>query len=134
MNTDLQILAQGTGRRKSAIAEVQLLQGTGEFIINGKPGINYLQENPSSVLAIQAPLETLGVQKNYTIIVNVAGGGCTGQAEAIKLGVARALCNIEISYRASLKNKGFLTRDSRIKERRKYGLKKARKAPQFSKR
>lgn len=134
MSEKITILAKGTGRRKSAIAEVQLLQGSGEFIINGKTGILYLQENPSSLLCIQGPLDLLGVQKNYNTIVNVKGGGLRGQAEAIKLGIARALCLIETSYRTSLKSKGFLTRDSRVKERRKYGLKKARKAPQFSKR
>lgn len=130
----LQVLGKGTGRRKSSIAQVQLVPGKGEFIINGKPAILYLQGNPSSIVSIQAPLDTLGLQKNYKTVVNVEGGGLVGQAEAIKLAVARALCEIEKSYRSSLKIKGFLTRDSRIKERRKYGLKKARKAPQFSKR
>lgn len=124
----------GTGRRKSAIAQVSLIKGTGQFIINGKPGIEYMQENPSSILSIQAPLELLGLQNNYDTVVKVYGGGLIGQAEAIKLGIARALCTIEKNYRASLKTKRFLTRDSRCKERKKYGLKKARKAPQFSKR
>ena len=79
-------------------------------------------------------MDLLGLQKNYTIIANVNGGGLAGQADAIRLGVARALCLVEESYRSSLRIKGLLTRDSRTKERRKYGLKKARKAPQFSKR
>ncbi len=128
------ILAKGTGRRKSAIAQIQLVKGTGEFIINGKSGILYMQENPASVLSIQAPLELLRLQKTYDTIVTVRGGGLIGQAEAIKLGMARALCDIEKSYRPFLKTKGYLTRDARCKERKKYGLKKARKAPQFSKR
>lgn len=128
------ILAKGTGRRKSAIAQIQLIKGTGEFIINGKAGALYMQDNPASVLSIQAPLELLRLQKTYDTIVTVQGGGLIGQAEAIKLGMARALCDMEKSYRSFLKIKGFLTRDSRCKERKKYGLKKARKAPQFSKR
>lgn len=128
------ILAQGVGRRKSAIAQIKLSRGTGEFIINGKPGLAYIQENPSFLLAIQAPLDLFGLQKNFTVFVKVQGGGLAGQADAIRLGVARALCLLESSYRSSLKIKGFLTRDARCKERRKYGLKKARKASQFSKR
>ena len=138
-----QFQLKGTGRRKSAIAEVQLVNGTGQFIINGKSSNEYMQEEPSSILAIQAPLELLGLQKNFDIIVKVHGGGFRGQAEAIKLGVARALCKSEKASplllatqtaRSLLKTEGFLTRDSRCKERKKYGLKKARKAPQFSKR
>ena len=125
---------KGTGRRKSAIAQVNLVKGTGQFLINGKSGLEYMQEDPSAILSIQAPLELLALQKNYDTIVKVQGGGLIGQAEAIKLGIARALCSIEKNYRTSLKIKGFLTRDARSKERKKYGLKKARKAPQFSKR
>ena len=127
-------LAIAVGRRKSAIAQIKIIQGNGEFIINGKSGLFYMQENPSFLLTIQAPLDLLGLQKNYTIVANVNGGGLSGQADAICLGVARALCLIEDSYRSTLRIKGLLTRDSRSKERRKYGLKKARKAPQFSKR
>ena len=134
MSQTKKTLAIAVGRRKSAIAQIKLMQGNGEFIINGKSGLSYMQENPSFLLTIQAPLDLLGLQKNYTIIANVNGGGLAGQADAIRLGVARALCVIEESYRSSLRIKGLLTRDSRIKERRKYGLKKARKAPQFSKR
>lgn len=127
-------LAIAVGRRKSAIAQIKIIPGNGEFIINGKPGLSYMQENPSFLLTIQAPLDLLGLQKNYNIIAKVNGGGLAGQADAIRLGVARALCVLEESYRGNLRIKGFLTRDSRSKERRKYGLKKARKAPQFSKR
>lgn len=132
--TQTAIFGQGVGRRKSAIAKVQIVSGTGRFIINNQSGISYLQENPSSILAIQSPLDFLDLQKNYDTIVQVKGGGMTGQASAIQLGLARALSNMEENYRPLLKQKRFLTRDSRIKERRKYGLKKARKAPQFSKR
>ena len=140
------ILAKGTGRRKSAIAQIQLIKGTGEFIINGKSGVLYMQENPASALSIQAPLELLRLQKTYDTIVVVQGGGLIGQAEAIKLGIARALCDIEslsnysnemtiqTEIRKQLKTKGYLTQDSRVKERRKYGLKKARKASQYHKR
>jgi small subunit ribosomal protein S9 len=138
LSENREILAKGTGRRKCSIAQVRLMKGAGEFIINGKPAIAYMQENPSCILSIQAPFELLKLQNNFKTIVKVRGGGLMGQAGAIKLGVARALCeiekNLENSYRSSLKSQGFLTRDSRCKERKKYGLKKARKAPQFSKR
>lgn len=134
MSETAKTLAIGVGRRKSAIAQIKLIRGNGDFIINGQSGLSYMQENPSFLLTIQAPLDLLGVQKNYTVIAKVNGGGLAGQADAIRLGVARALCLLEESYRSSLRIKGFLTRDARTKERRKYGLKKARKAPQFSKR
>ena len=130
----INILAKGTGRRKSAIAQIKLVKGTGEFSINGMSGVLYMQQNPASVLFFQAPLELLNLQKIYNTIVTVQGGGLIGQAQAIKLAVARALCDIDKSYRPVLKSKGFLVRDARCKERKKYGLKKARKAPQFSKR
>jgi small subunit ribosomal protein S9 len=134
MSTDLKILAQGLGRRKNAIAEVSLTIGTGKLIINGKAGSEYLQENPSYVLLLQSPMESLGVQSNYDVYVKVKGGGVSGQADAIRLGLARAFTKLDASYRSVLKVKKFLTRDPRVKERKKYGLKKARKAPQFSKR
>lgn len=134
MSESNKMLAIGVGRRKSAIAQIKIIRGTGEFIINGKSGLAYMQENPLFLLTIQAPLDLLGLQKNYTVIAKVNGGGLAAQADAIRLGVARALCLLEESYRSSLRLKGFLTRDARCKERRKYGLKKARKAPQFSKR
>ncbi len=125
---------KGTGRRKSSIAEVQLIPGNGEFVINKKPGTLYMQENPGLIFKIQAPLDLLGLQKDFKTIVKVKGGGVVGQADAIQLGLARALCEVDLNYRSPLKLKGFLTRDSRCKERKKYGLKKARKAPQYSKR
>ena len=123
-----------TGRRKSAIAQVRLIEGAGEFHINGMPAVDYMQCNHISLGGIEAPCKAVSLERRYDIIVKVEGGGLAGQAQAIQLGVARALCTLESSYRAILKEKGFLRRDSRCKERRKYGLKKARKAPQFSKR
>ena len=128
------IFGQGVGRRKSSIAKVKIISGTGQFIINQKPGISYLQENPASILAIQSPQNLFDLQEKYDTIIQVKGGGMSGQAAAIQLGLARALCQLQESYRPVLKEKGFLTRDARVKERKKYGLKKARKAPQFSKR
>lgn len=124
----------GTGRRKSAIARVRLVPGSGQLIINGHPGELHLQGNPAYLSAAKAPLETLGLESEYDILVNVRGGGLTGHADAIKMGVARALCQLDPDNRKPLKVEGYLTRDPRCKERKKYGLKKARKAPQFSKR
>ncbi len=124
----------GTGRRKSAIARVRLVPGTGKVIINDRPGDQYLQFNPLYVEGVKAPLSTLGLENEYDILVNAHGGGVTGQADAIRLGVARALCELTPDNRKPLKVEGYLRRDPRSKERRKYGLKKARKAPQFSKR
>jgi small subunit ribosomal protein S9 len=123
-----------TGRRKSAIAQVKLVEGGNDVIINGKSAALYMQENAFAITSMEAPLRIVKLQKKCGIIITVRGGGLTGQAEAIQLGIARALSVLKASYRASLKEKGLLTRDSRCKERRKYGLKKARKAPQFSKR
>jgi small subunit ribosomal protein S9 len=124
----------GTGRRKSAIARVRLVPGSGQLTINKRPGDDYLQFNPAYLMATKAPLEVLGLENDYDILVNVKGGGLTGQADAIRLGVARALCELAPENRKPLKVEGYLTRDPRCKERKKYGLKKARKAPQFSKR
>ena len=138
MNTTLPLkpLTQflGTGRRKSAIAQVRLIPGTGEVTINGQTASLYLQYNPSYLNSIRGPLDTLGLEKNYDTIVKASGGGLTGQADAIKLGVARALCEMDSANRSPLKAEGFLTRNSLRKERKKYGLKKARKSPQYSKR
>ncbi|MBU6185813.1 MAG: 30S ribosomal protein S9 [Synechococcales bacterium] len=124
----------GTGRRKSSTARVRLVPGSGNLVINGKDGDGYLQWNPVYLANAKAPLETLGLEKEYDILVNVHGGGLTGQADSIRLGVARALCELDPENRKPLKVEGYLTRDPRAKERRKYGLRKARKAPQFSKR
>ena len=124
----------GTGRRKTSVARVRLTPGNGSIIINGRPGDHYLNFNPAYLAAVKAPLKTLGLGDSYDVLVNVHGGGLTGQSDAIKQGAARALCSLSLDNRKSLKVEGHLSRDPRAKERRKYGLKKARKAPQFSKR
>jgi small subunit ribosomal protein S9 len=124
----------GTGRRKSAVARVRLVPGTGQLTINRKPGDLYLQFNPTYLSVAKAPLETLGLENEYDILVSASGGGLTGQADSIRLGVARALCQLDPENRKPLKVEGYLTRDPRAKERKKYGLHKARKAPQYSKR
>lgn len=132
--TEGRVMYQGTGRRKSAVARVRLVPGNGQLTINGKPGELYLQFNPDYLAVAKAPLETLGLEGEYDILVNAHGGGLTGQADAVRLGVARALCQLDPDNRKPLKIEGYLTRDPRAKERKKYGLRKARKAPQFSKR
>ena len=124
----------GTGRRKSAVARVRLVPGSGEIVVNKKPGNIYFNRIPSYLQNIKGPLETLGLESDYDILVNAHGGGLTGQADAVKLGVARALCELAPENRPPLKAEGYLTRDPRAKERKKYGLHKARKAPQYSKR
>jgi small subunit ribosomal protein S9 len=128
------VMYWGTGRRKSSVARVRLVPGTGQLVINGKPGDLYLQFNPTYLSAAKAPLETLGLEGEYDILVSASGGGLTGQADSIKLGVARALCQLDPENRKPLKVEGYLSRDPRAKERKKYGLHKARKAPQYSKR
>ena len=124
----------GVGKRKQAVARVFLIPGDGKFIINKRPGENYLQHNKNYLTEIWAPLKILKMEKQYNLITLVNGGGLTGQAEAIKLGLTRLLCKMDSQNRIILKPYGFLTRDARIKERKKYGLRKARKAPQYSKR
>ena len=124
----------GVGRRKQAVARVFLVPGEGNLIINKKSGDQYLQYNDTYLNTVWSPLETLNLQKQFDIIAMVNGGGLTGQADAIQLGVARRLIEMDQENRSILKPFGFLTRDSRIKERKKYGLRKARKAPQYSKR
>nr|YP_009546439.1 ribosomal protein S9 [Gelidium gabrielsonii]AYO27787.1 ribosomal protein S9 [Gelidium gabrielsonii] len=124
----------GTGRRKTSIARVKLIPGSGKLIINGLPGESYLQFSPNYIRISCSPLKVLGLNKEYDIHVKTEGGGLTGQAYAIRLGLARALCRVNPENRTTLKSEGFLTRDARIKERKKYGLRKARKAPQYSKR
>ena len=129
-----QLICQTIGRRKSAIAELCLLSGKGNFIINNKIAEDYFQYNLNYLKCIQSPIKKVNFENDYQVIVKVLGGGLTGQSEAIKLALARALCNINNENRTILKEQGFLTSDSRVKERRKYGLKKARKASQYSKR
>ena len=124
----------GTGRRKKAVARVRLIPaGDGTITINKKSLDEYFDLDTLKFI-VRQPIELLGVSAKYDVIVNVTGGGYTGQAGAIRHGIARALLTAEEGSRAALKKEGFLTRDSRMKERKKYGLKKARRAPQFSKR
>lgn len=136
MSTDTQDRAVywGTGRRKSSIARVRLVPGTGNVVVNNRSGEDYFNRIAGYLAALKSPLETLGLESEYDILVNAHGGGLTGQADAVKLGVARALCDLDPDNRQPLKIEGYLTRDPRCKERKKYGLKKARKASQFSKR
>ena len=124
----------GTGRRKKAIARVRLIPGgNGTIVINDRAFEDYVPQGTLQYI-VKQPIALLEVDGKYDIFVNVVGGGYTGQAGAIRLGVARALLEAEENSRPALKKAGFLTRDPRAKERKKYGLKKARRAPQFSKR
>ncbi|MCH5154765.1 MAG: 30S ribosomal protein S9 [Clostridiales bacterium] len=124
----------GTGRRKKAVARVRILAGgSGTITINKRTLDDYFPLDTLKLIVNQPFAETDTMGK-FDVIVNVRGGGYTGQAGAIRHGISRALCNVDATYRPALKKAGFLTRDPRMKERKKYGLKKARKAPQFSKR
>lgn len=123
----------GTGRRKNAIARVRLTEGTGKITINGKDIEDFFGMETLKVI-VKQPLTVTNTVAKYDVIVKVTGGGFTGQAGAIRHGIARALNEANSEFRPILKSNGFLTRDPRMKERKKYGLKKARKAPQFSKR
>jgi small subunit ribosomal protein S9 len=123
----------GTGRRKSSIARVYLLPGTGKVIINKRDIDNYFGLETLKLI-VRQPLAVTETQDKFDVWVNVRGGGYTGQAGAIRHGIARALLQADADYRPVLKKAGFLTRDPRMKERKKYGLKAARRAPQFSKR
>lgn len=128
-----QVLYQGTGRRKTAVARVRLVPGEGKIVVNGRDAEEFFSRR-SMMVVIREPMELTKTAGRFDVIANVEGGGVTGQAGAIRLGLARALLKADPSLRPYLKKAGFLTRDPRMKERRKYGLKKARKAPQFSKR
>ncbi|MBQ9535797.1 MAG: 30S ribosomal protein S9 [Clostridia bacterium] len=124
----------GTGRRKSSVARVRLIPGgSGSIVINGRTLDDYFGLGTLKYI-VRQPLELLGVTGKFDLDVKVQGGGFTGQAGAIRFGLARALLQADPEYRGELKKAGFLTRDSRMKERKKYGLKAARRAPQFSKR
>ena len=122
-----------TGRRKEAIARVRLVPGDGGFSINGRTLDEYFPTRVHRMVASE-PLRTVGRERDYDVIVSIRGGGVSGQAGAVRMGVARALIELDPELRGQLKAEGLLTRDAREKERRKYGLKKARKAPQYSKR
>ena len=127
------IVFYGTGRRKSSIARVRLVEGTGIITINGKNIDEYFGLETLKVI-VRQPLTVTNTLAKYDVICKVIGGGYTGQAGAIRHGIARALNEANAEFRPSLKSNGFLTRDPRMKERKKYGLKKGRRAPQFSKR
>lgn len=138
MNSKIELVFQknniGVGKRKRSIARVFIVPGQGNLVINKTNGDKYLQYNDTYLNTVWSPLEKLSLEKQFDIIALVNGGGLTGQSQAIQLGIARLLCKMDQKNRAILKPFGFLTRDSRIKERKKYGLRKARKAPQYSKR
>ena len=138
MSSKMELIFQkkniGLGKRKQSIARVFLIPGEGNLIINKISGDKYLQYNDTYLNSVWLPLEKLNLEKQFNIVALVKGGGLTGQAQAIQLGVARLVCELDQENRKILKPFGVLTRDSRIKERKKYGLRKARKAPQYSKR
>jgi len=125
--------ATGTGRRKEAIARVRIVPGSGQWQVNGRPLDGYFPNKVHQQL-INEPFVTLSAENRFDVVARISGGGVTGQAGALRLGIARALQLIDMDNRPLLKKAGFLTRDARVKERKKYGLKKARKAPQYSKR
>jgi small subunit ribosomal protein S9 len=126
-------LARGTGRRKEAIVRVRLIEGTGTFKLNGRPLDDYFP-NPTHRRVITEPLRVTNTLERYDVIASLVGGGISGQAGALRHAIARSLIDLDEEYRGELKKRGFLTRDAREVERKKYGLKKARKAPQYSKR
>ncbi|MCI8696769.1 30S ribosomal protein S9 [uncultured Acetatifactor sp.] len=123
----------GTGRRKKSIARVYLTPGKGDVVINKRNMDDYFGMETLKVI-VRQPFAATGTNEKFDVLVNVRGGGYTGQAGAIRHGIARALLQVDADYRPILKKEGFLTRDPRMKERKKYGLKAARRAPQFSKR
>jgi small subunit ribosomal protein S9 len=127
------VVYQGTGRRKTSVARVYITPGTGIILVNGKTLDEYLPLETLRMV-VRSPMDITETQGTWDINVNVYGGGYTGQSGAIRHGISRALLKASADYRPKLKAAGFLTRDSRMTERKKYGLKKARKAPQFSKR
>lgn len=128
-----QVQFYGTGRRKESVARVRLVAGDGRIVINGRDIDEYFGLETLKAI-VRQPLVLTDTQDRYDVLVNVHGGGFTGQAGAIRHGVARALLKVDPELRPALKKAGFLTRDPRMKERKKYGLKAARRAPQFSKR
>jgi small subunit ribosomal protein S9 len=126
-------IAQATGRRKTSVARVRLLDGTGQFTLNGKSLDDFFPE-PSHRLRIVEPLKLTELEGRYDVSATLEGGGTTGQSDALRLGIARALVEIDPDLRPALKKAGLLRRDDRKVERKKYGLRKARRAPQFTKR
>jgi len=126
-------LVRATGRRKEAIVRVRLVPGTGTWKLNGRTLDDYFPNKVHQQL-VSEPFKTVEKTEQYDVLATLRGGGVSGQAGALRLGIARALTELETDDRPALKKAGFLTRDARVKERKKYGLKKARKAPQYSKR
>jgi small subunit ribosomal protein S9 len=124
----------GTGRRKTAVARVRLYPGDGQWVINGKSMDDYFGVRPMMHLTVRQPLNTVNMLDRFNVSILVAGGGVNGQAGAVRHGIARALVEFDAELRPVLKRQGFLTRDPRVKERKKVGLKRARKAPQYTKR
>ena len=125
---------QGTGRRKTAVARVRLFPGGGEFVINGKPVDEYFGTRDLFHKELTRPLDLTGNAAAFNVLVKVRGGGVSGQVGAVRHGIARALLDLDAELRPTLKKAGLLTRDPRMKERKKPGLKRARKAPQYTKR
>jgi small subunit ribosomal protein S9 len=126
-------LVQATGRRKTSVARVRLYEGTGKFVLNGKPLEAYFPQMALRLRVLE-PMRTANTEGRYDVHATIEGGGFTGQSDALRLGISRALVGIDSELRAPLKREGLLTRDSRRVERKKYGLRKARRAPQFTKR
>lgn len=124
----------GVGRRKSAVARVRLYPGTGKITVNGKTAVEYFGGRPVYRATLLEPLQLTGTLERFDVTVRVAGGGVSGQAGAIRHGIARALTRSDETLRGTLKRAHLLTRDARVKERKKVGLKRARKAPQYTKR
>ena len=130
---DKKVVYYGTGRRKDAVARVRLMPGKGTFNIDGKDLGAYFGRKTLQTL-VQQPFDVTGTSGRFDVVASISGGGVSGQAGALRHGIARALLEADDGFRSELKKAGLLTRDPRMKERRKYGLKKARKRPQFSKR
>nr|YP_010930390.1 ribosomal protein S9 [Ochrosphaera neapolitana]WKK50118.1 ribosomal protein S9 [Ochrosphaera neapolitana] len=127
-------VALAIGRRKTAVVKVKLVTGSGEIQVNKKPGDLYFQFNSQYIRNLKSPLTALGLEDAFDLFIDAKGGGLSGQTDAAKLAISRALCHMSHEKRPLLKKEQYLTRDYRSKERKKYGLRKARKAPQFSKR
>jgi small subunit ribosomal protein S9 len=126
-------LTQTTGRRKSSVARVRLYDGTGQYLLNGRPLEDYFQD-PALRRRVHEPFTVTDLQDRYDVHATLHGGGTTGQSDALRLGIARALIALDLELRPTLKKEGMLTRDDRRVEPKKYGLRKARRAPQFTKR
>ena len=126
-------IVQATGRRKSSVARVRLYDGTGQLTLNGRPLDEYVPQLPLRLRVLE-PLKAVEADARYDVHATLEGGGYTGQSDALRLGIARALVGVDPDLRGVLKKEGFLTRDARRVERKKYGLRKARRAPQFTKR